>query len=179
MTFSFLKREYRLRAFIFVASLCFSVHPVMSSSAPKKEFLTPIPRWQESWTASQAQGTAIAVTVRDFLVLFLRSPSTDVYKPTHPCSEATEFHGLRVERIERDNLRQESTQYAPSWFPIGSHTLVAMTGLALDVEHICRVLQKKVDDHYFVYQTSLTTHAMTQKAATVLQNECLLKGRRP
>eukprot|EP00536_Pseudo-nitzschia_multiseries_P003443 jgi/Psemu1/295217/fgenesh1_pm.53_\ len=149
-----------------------------TSVAGSKEFLTPIARWQESWTASQAHGTAMAMTVQDFLVLFLRSPSTDVYKHTYRVAEATELKGLLVERIEKDR-HHESVQYAPSWFPIGSHTVVAMTGLALDVEHICRVLQKKVDDHYFVYQTSLTTHAMTQKMASVLQNECLLKGKRP
>ena len=149
-----------------------------SSSASATDLLTPIPRWQESWTASQAHGTAIAMVVRDCLVIFLRSPSTEVYKPVIPTADAIEFRGLRVERIEEEH-QHATMQYAPSWFPIGSHTLCAMTGLALDVEHICRVLQKKANDHYFVYQTSLTTHAMTQRLASVLQNECLSKGSRP
>jgi len=143
-----------------------------------KDLLTPIPRWQESWTASQAHGTAMAMTVQDYLVLFLRSPSTDVYKPTFSTKDVTELGGLSVEKIEEEE-QHASLQYAPSWFPIGSHTICAMTGLALDVEHICRILQKKVDDHFFVYQTPMTTHAMTQKVASILQNECLLKGSRP
>mmetsp|Transcript_9925 Transcript_9925/g.20999 ORF Transcript_9925/g.20999 Transcript_9925/m.20999 type:complete len:321 (+) Transcript_9925:58-1020(+) len=176
---SFLKRDCR---FLFFVALCLSSHSVLSSSAPgrsgSKDFLTPIPRWQESWTASQAHGTAITMTVKDCLVLFLRSPSTSVYKHAYPVVGMMELNGLRVERIERDN-QHESMQYAPSWFPIGSHTVVAMTGLALDVEHMCRVLQRKVDDHYFIYQTSMTTHAMTQRVASVLQNECLSKGSRP
>ena len=175
----------RNRQFILLLTLWLSVHMVLSSSTPgsnsisdSKEFLSPIPRWQESWTASQAHGTAMAMTVQDFLVIFLRSPSTDVYRPAYPTAAATELNGLRVERIEREH-QHASMQYAPSWFPIGSHTVCAMTGLALDVEHICRVLQRKVNDHYFIYQTSMTTHTMTQKVASVLQNECLMKGSRP
>jgi 20S proteasome alpha/beta subunit len=172
----FPNRKYLL---IVLLQLWLSVHLTLSSSiSGSKDLLTPIPRWQESWTASQAHGTAMAMVVQDCLILFLRSPSTDVYKPTFSNPDVIDFNGLRVERIGGEH-QHASMQYAPSWFPIGSHGICAMTGLALDVEHICRVLQKKVDDYFFVYQTSMTTHAMTQKVASVLQNECLLKGSRP
>mmetsp|Transcript_29998 Transcript_29998/g.64250 ORF Transcript_29998/g.64250 Transcript_29998/m.64250 type:complete len:320 (-) Transcript_29998:299-1258(-) len=169
---------------LFIFQLCLFLVRVNLSRGGGSDLLTPIPRWQESWTASQAQGTAMAMAVDDCLVLFLRSPSTDVYKPaystTNSNEESTELNGLHVERIENEhNPDASSTQYAPSWFPIGSRSLCAMTGLAMDVEHICRVLQKKVNDHHFVYQTSLTTHAMTQQVASMLQNECLMKGSRP
>ena len=122
----------------------------------------------------------MAMVVGDCVVVFLRSPSTDVYKPGFSASETTKLGGLKVERIDGAAEHQPaSMQYAPSWFPIGSHTICAMTGLALDVEHVCRVLQKEVDDHFFVHQESLTTHAMTQRMASMLQNACLSKGGRP
>ena len=164
-----------------------SVHMTMSSSngssaSNKGDFLlSPIPNWQESWTASQASGTAMAMTVQDCFVIFLRSPSTNVYKPVYTTTTSkTELkYGLHVERIEREYQHKVSVQYAPSWFSIGSHSLCCMTGLALDVEHTSRVLQRKVDDHLNIYQTSMTTHVMTQKLASVLQNECLGKGGRP
>jgi len=174
--------------------LWFSVRLTLTSGASGggggKDLLTPIPRWQESWTASQAHGTAMAMVVRDCLVVFLRSPSTDVYKPVVPAAAAaaaddadadavTRIGGLRVERIDEEREDATTLRYAPSWFPIGSHTLCAMTGLAMDVEHICRVLQKKANDHHFVYQTSMTTHAVTQALASVLRSECLSKGSRP
>ena len=172
----------RNRLLIVLPQVWLSVHLTLSSSisgtSGSKDILTPIPRWQESWTASQAHGTAMAMAVQDCLVMFLRSPSTNVYKPVFSATDTLEVNGLRVERIDGEH-QHASMQYAPSWFPVGSHTLCAMSGLALDVEHISRVLQKKVHDHWFVYQTSMTTHAMAQKVASVLQNECLLKGSRP
>ena len=36
-----------------------------------------------------------------------------------------------------------------------------MTGLASDVEHLCRVLQKQVDAHWNIFDQPLTTHSMT------------------
>mmetsp|Transcript_16355 Transcript_16355/g.16352 ORF Transcript_16355/g.16352 Transcript_16355/m.16352 type:complete len:311 (+) Transcript_16355:88-1020(+) len=166
----------------FLALWLSSIHTTMSSSYNKDFLLCPIPRWQESWTASQAHGTAMAMTVQDCLVIFLRSPSTNVYKSAYATTADAGIelkHGLRVERIEREHQHTSSIQYAPSWFPIGSQSLCCMTGLALDVEHISRVLQRKVDSHYNIYQTSMTTHVMTQKLALVLQNECFNKGSRP
>ena len=152
--------------------------------------LSPISGWQASWTASQAQGTAVAMTIGDCLVLFSRSPSTNVYKPSLDIITVREedrdddtnyLHGLRVERIEKDQpyTRNSMIQYAPSWITVGSNSICAMTGLALDVEHLCRVLQKFNDDHYNTYQKSLTTHVMTQRLAKLLQSVCLSQGGRP
>jgi 20S proteasome alpha/beta subunit len=88
-----------------------------------------------------------------------------------------------VERIDKDQQYSRNNnnmiQYAPSWITVGSNTICAMTGLALDVEHLCRVLQKFADDHYNIYQTSLSTHVMTQRLAKLLQNACLFQGARP
>jgi 20S proteasome alpha/beta subunit len=158
--------------------------------------LSPIPNWQASWTASQAQGTAIALVVEDCVVLFLRSPATNVYKPKvptvhrHPTeglkeeeddpdyAETTvvsELHGLPVEMVDLDHPSM-TVQYAPPWFAIGSHSVCAMTGLAMDVEHLVRVVQKRVDDHYNLFRKSLTTHVMTQSLASILQGACLADG---
>ncbi len=169
----FFNRNYML---VVLLQMWLSIHVTLSSSI-SGDLLPPIPRWQESWTASQAHGTAMAMVVQDCVVMFMRSPASNVYKPQITSTETITFNGLEVAKI--DAQLSPSMQYAPSWFPIGSHTVCAMTGLALDVEHLSRVLQKKVDDHWFVYQKSVTTHAMTQKLASVLQNECLGKGGRP
>lgn len=174
-----MKLMARKHLFVVLIQLWLSVHLTLSSSISKDALLTPIPRWQESWTASQAHGTAMAMAVKDCVVLFLRSPSTDVYKPILSRTQTTSLEGLEVHRIDSKDQSSSLTQYAPSWFPIGSHTVCAMTGLALDVEHVCRVLQKQVDDHWFIYQETVTTHGMTQRLSTMLQNECLSKGGRP
>lgn len=168
---------------LLLLGLSLSFRSVLSSSRLSSSggntLPTPIPRWQESWTASQAHGTALAMVVKDCLVIFLRSPSTNVYRPFLPSNEeSTEVYGLALEQIEQEHL-QTFLSFAPQWFPVGSDTLCSMTGLGLDVEHICRVLQKRVEDHRFVYQTSMTTHSMVQAVASVLQKECLLKGSRP
>ena len=164
---------------IVLLQLWLSVHLTLSSSISGSGLLPPIPRWQESWTASQAHGTAMAMAVGDCLVVVLRSPSTNVYKPSCSVSETTSRDGLTLEKLDREHHPPSSMQYAPSWFPIGSHSICAMTGLALDVEHVCRMIQKKVDDHLFVYQESVTTHAMTQTLASFLQQACLSSGGRP
>lgn len=153
--------------------------------------LSPIHNWQASWTASQAQGTAVAMVVQDCVVLFLRSPTTNVYKPKIPTlrhrssdgsddeeTVLSELHGLKVEMVDREHPDM-MVQYAPSWLAIGSHSMCCMTGLAMDVEHLCRVVQKRVDDHYNVFQKSLTTHAVTQSLASTLQSVCLADGGRP
>jgi 20S proteasome alpha/beta subunit len=54
-----------------------------------------------------------------------------------------------------------------------------MTGLASDVEHLGRILQRQVDNHYNVYLKPLTTHAMTQRLANILQQVAQAKGGRP
>lgn len=69
-------------------------------------------------------------------------------------------------------------QFAPSWFAIGPHSLCAMTGLASDVEHLCRVLQKQVDGHWNIFDTHATTHSMTMRLADKFQQETFA-GSRP
>lgn len=138
----------------------------------------PIPRWQESWTASQAHGTTIAMTHMDCLIIFLRSPKSDVYKASGPSSPLTQtsFDGLHVEQINRET---QFIQYGPSWLPLGSDTVCCMTGLALDVEHIFRRIQKISDDYYNLFKKFMTSHTITQRLATILQQECLYKSSRP
>lgn len=161
-----------------------------NNSNSRRNSICPIKNWQESWTASQAQGTAVALAVQDCVVLFLRSPSTNVYRPQIPTVRLessvdkedetleVELHGLPVEMVDREDPIM-MVQYAPPWFAVGSHSICAMTGLAMDVEHLIRVLQKRVDDHYNLFQKSLTTHVMTQGLATVLQSVCLFAEGRP
>jgi len=168
----FYSKRYYLLVFL-LPQLWLSV-----SASGKSDLLTPIPRWYESWAASQSRGTAIAMAVEDYIVVLLRSPSTNVYRSPLLSADGTELSGLRLERLEGE-YHHTCMQYAPSCFPVGTHTICAVTGLALDVEHVCRVLLKKVADHLFVYQATMTTHAMTQKIASVLQEECFLKGSRP
>jgi 20S proteasome alpha/beta subunit len=96
--------------------------------------------------------------------------------------------GLHVQRIQTENFGNNNNnnnnmmmvQYAPSFFPVGTTTTAttststncycAMTGLAMDVEHLCRTIQKFADDHYNVYQTSPSTHDVTQRLAKTLSS---------
>eukprot|EP00980_Cylindrotheca_fusiformis_P023613 scaffold10671_cov131-Cylindrotheca_fusiformis.AAC.11 len=54
-----------------------------------------------------------------------------------------------------------------------------MTGLASDVEHLARILQRQADDHFNVYDKSMTTHSMTERLSSVLQQAAQAKGGRP
>jgi 20S proteasome alpha/beta subunit len=144
---------------------------------------SPISTWQASWTASQAHGTVMAMMVQDNqrLVMVGRSPSTNVYRPPYPVEEShkssntmTVLGGLHVQRIQTENFGNNiMVQYAPSWFPVGTTTFstmcyCGMTGLAMDVEHLCRTVQKFADDYYNVYQTHPSTHVMTTRLAKIL-----------
>lgn len=139
---------------------------------------TPIRHWDASWTASCAQGTAIALTFDDCVLLFLRSPSSNVYKPPATAassSSVVELSGLSVTPVDPG---RQHVYFAPSWICF-SNSLCAMTGLASDVEHLARILQRQVDNHYNVYTKPLTTHATTQRVANVLQQAAQAKGGRP
>lgn len=69
-------------------------------------------------------------------------------------------------------------QFAPSWLSLGPHSLCAMTGLASDVEHLFRVLQKQVDAHWNIHAEHATTHSMTMDMADTFQQE-IFSGSRP
>jgi 20S proteasome alpha/beta subunit len=166
--------------------------------------LSPIDGWQASWTASQAQGTAMAMVVQDdCLVVVCRSPRTNVYKysllpllleeetrSTPDDDDDTWMDGLRLQKVISTVGGTSSTsstsipmvQYAPSWFPLTGNACCAMTGLAMDVEHLCRVLQKLADDHYNVYQSSSSStphHTLVVTMAQLLQSACRMKESRP
>ncbi|KAG7353490.1 proteasome subunit [Nitzschia inconspicua] len=165
-----------------------SLHSIQSSSNTgdvKIEMqLSPMAGWQASWTASQAQSTSIAMIVDDCLLVVCRSPKSNVYKPPLLIDRSTDknvVNELRVQEILNNDRPGAApmVQYAPSWFPITSSTHCAMTGLAMDVEHLCRVMQKVADDYFNVYQTPVSTHDMTKKLARVLQSACMSEDSRP
>jgi 20S proteasome alpha/beta subunit len=54
-----------------------------------------------------------------------------------------------------------------------------MTGLASDVEHLSRRLQRHEDAHWNIYDTPLTTFSLQQKVAGVLQQTAQRQGSRP
>ena len=135
---------------------------------------SPIRHWDASWTASCAQGTSIAMAYDDCIILFLRSPSSNVWKPPLLSSKQTEdLSGLSVMRVDAS-----SVQFAPSWLSF-SNSLCSMTGLASDVEHLGRILQRQADNHFNIYLKPLTTHAMTQRLSRILQQAAQMKGGRP
>ena len=74
--------------------------------------------------------------------------------------------------------QRNKAQFAPSWLSIGPHSLCAMTGLASDVEHLFRILQKQVDAHWNVHDQPATTHSMTMDLADTFQQE-IFSGSRP
>jgi 20S proteasome alpha/beta subunit len=155
--------------------LWLNAQQALSSSTPS--LTSPVRHWDASWTASGAQGTAMAMTFsNDCVLLFLRSPASNVWKPTaEESSISTEmFRGLLVEPMDT----AQQVNFAPSWLSF-SNTLCAMTGLASDVEHLARILQRQVDTHYNVYSKSLTTHAMTERLSKVVQGAAQAKGGRP
>jgi hypothetical protein len=135
------------------------------------------------------------------MLLVLVSPASTVYRPLPVTTTASSssspsndqiqnLFGVRVFRIHSDsnndnnnnddenNNNDEIVQFAPPWIRLGPHSLCAMTGLASDVEHLVRVVQHQVDTHWNVYDTHMTTHAMTVGLATTLATECL-QGNRP
>ncbi len=75
-------------------------------------------------------------------------------------------------------IQKMSAQFAPPWLSIGPNSFCAMTGLAYDVEHLCRVLQKQVDAEWNIYDKHSTTHGITMRLADTFQQETFL-GSRP
>jgi hypothetical protein len=137
--------------------------------------ISPIRHWDASYAASCAQASCLAMKYQDFIVVFLRSPSTNAWKPTPSIlNKELDLFGLRVSPVEYSMV-----QFAPSWFSFLSSQVVAMTGLAADVEHVVRVIQRQGDSHFNVYDKSMTTHTMTQRLAAIFQQQAAVGGGRP
>lgn len=139
----------------------------------------PVRHFEPSWAASCAQGTAVALRFEDSVVVFIRSPASNIWRPSSKSSssssssEEEEIAGLRLTLIQPAQV-----QFAPPWLSVGPNSLCAMTGLASDVEHLCRVLQKQVDAHWNIYDKHLTTHSMTMGLAETFQ-QATFSGSRP
>jgi len=157
--------------------------------------------FEPSLAASQASATAIAYRFqRDAILLVLRSPTTNVYRPPMVSSSSEIFAtdgntaavggsttsssvevpaDLKVSPISDDDI-SSLVHFAPSWVYLHPQkTLCVMTGLASDVEHLIRVIQNEVDVHYNIYGQHLTTHSLvTGGLSHTLMKECL-SGRRP
>ena len=160
-----------------------------SGASSAAALASPIRHWDASWTASCAQGTAIAMSCQDCLLLFIRSPSSNVWKPSlvppndRPEDEEDNLLGLPVVCLQDPSTTTSATKhtqvhFAPSWLSF-SNALCAMTGLASDVEHLARILQRQVDNYWNVYNKPLTTHDMTARVSRVLQHAAQSKGGRP
>jgi hypothetical protein len=112
---------------------------------------------------------------QDFMLMFLRSPSSDVWKPSpSTLKNPVDLFGLTVLPIDSSLV-----QFAPSWLSFPNTQVLAMTGLASDVEHLARIVQHQSDNHFNVYDKSMTTHSMTERLAAVLQQAAQAKGGRP
>ena len=138
---------------------------------------SPIRHWDASWAASCVQGTAIATVFEDCAILFLRSPATNIWREGIPMSDAIgeDLMGLKVYPMDSSS---PTVEFAPSWlsFPNG---LCVMTGLASDVEHLCRILQRQVDSHLNIYDDRLTVHSMTECVSDLFRQTAFSKGGRP
>lgn len=166
---------------------------------------SPISKWDSSWIASCAQGTAIAMNNKDdCMVLFLRTPSTRVWKP--PIVSSMTILPKQLERTykqqqeEDENLEkindadddengefpgmivhmveQTQIQFAPSWLSFPK-TICAMTGFAPDVEHLCRILQRSVESYDTIYDKRMTTFKMVERFSDILQDAAFSNGSRP
>lgn len=140
-----------------------------------EESTSPVRHWDASFTASSAQSSCLAMKYHDWILIFLRSPSSDVWKPsTSSGNTPIDLFGVSVLPVGSPLV-----QFAPSWLPFPNHQVLAMTGLASDVEHLARVIQRQADNHFNVYDKSITTHSMTERLAAVLQQAAQAKGGRP
>jgi hypothetical protein len=145
----------------------FSITPDGSTS--------PVRHWDASFTASSSQSSCLAMRYQDFMLMFLRSPSSDVWKPSpSTLKNPVDLFGLTVLPIDSSLV-----QFAPSWLSFPNTQVLAMTGLASDVEHLARIVQHQSDNHFNVYDKSMTTHSMTERLAAVLQQAAQAKGGRP
>jgi 20S proteasome alpha/beta subunit len=92
-----------------------------------------------------------------------------------PESNAIEEDLMGVSVYPLDSSRVE---FAPPWLSF-SNSLCAMTGLASDVEQVCRILQRQVDGHFNVYDDNLPVHSMTERVGELLHQATISKGGRP
>ena len=182
----------RLCLYFLLLGGCPSSRSVATASSTSSDASSsPVRNFEPSLAASQASATAIAFRYQqDSILLVLRSPAANIYRP--PLTTTTlsasgddaSWRGEILSDLRVTPIRQQShtsflVHFAPSWVSLGPYSLCAMTGLASDVEHLVRVLQKDVDAHYNVYDRHMTTHSMvTEGLASTMTNECL-SGRRP
>ena len=89
-------------------------------------------------------------------------------------TQAIDLFGIKVRPVERSEV-----QFAPSWLAFPTGQVLAMMGLAADVEHLVRVVQRQGDNHFNVYDKSMTTHTMIQRLAAILQQQASVGGGRP
>lgn len=142
-------------------------------STPGGSIGTPVRGFDRSWAASCAQGTAVVLRYQDFVLIFLRGPSSNLWRPSIPPA-SEEISGLRVSPVQSDTV-----QFAPSWLSLGPNSLCVMTGLGSDVEHLARVLQKQVDSHWNIYDQYMTTHSMTMGMAETFREAAFGSRVRP
>jgi 20S proteasome alpha/beta subunit len=165
---------------ILLCSLAMLTHASSAAATPRGA-TSPIRHWDASWAASCAQGTAIAIRCENCALLFLRSPATNIWRPpiaSH--EEVINILGLDVIPVaaQHSSSADVRVQFGPSWLAF-EMSLCAMTGLASDVEHLSRVMQRQVDGHFNVYQKSPTTHVMRHTISRLLQQTTSSQGGRP
>lgn len=138
---------------------------------------SPFRQFEPSWVASAAQGTVMVTTVKDSLVICVRSPSSDIWKPDPAVPSGGQGFVDTLDGIAVTPVDSSVVQFAPSWLQLGPNSLCFMTGLASDVEHLSRVLQQKVETHSNLYDKSISTHALATAFSKILIRPTIAGGR--
>ena len=160
--------------------------------------------------ASSAQGTSVAVACsvsdtnsnsddnrsnRNGVVLLIRSAAPTSKLHWKPATKHSDWIELNVSNNNDDDdkikiletpmnhfVATSPSHSRTSWLPLGTTSVCAMTGLTSDIDHVCRVVQKQVDTHRYIYDhTSFPapiSHIVKTLAGTV-QDAAQYAGGRP
>lgn len=152
--------------------------------------LSPIANFEESWVASSAQRTIVALPVQlnveeQGVILLLRSRESECIE-FHSVEAARDVAGLRLlEQVPR-SVQDSAASSISHLTRLGPTTICSMTGLASDVEYLSRVLQQTIENHRTIHDEASVTQSkflspfqLVQTSCRLIQEATISKGSRP
>jgi 20S proteasome alpha/beta subunit len=178
-------------------------------------FISPIQNFEPSWTASSAGGTTIAIpfALNDVANLHEKKDSIGsdavllIFRSTSPVALSSQFRGDAMKNRETERTRSAlftlsglrifGYVYTNSdciplslasqrWALLGSTAICSMTGFAPDIDYLTRYLQKLIDNHRTMYEStsmaktaSMSPMKLVESLAEELQEAGQWQGGRP
>lgn len=187
-----------------LAYLLVTANVVLARPGQDPSAISPIQQLEPSLAASQAQGTAVAVSCKDCVVLLTRSPqssetsflyaqsssesslsSTTPSQTKSPVSntdnetnKAETMWGIRIASTSASGSNEAKLK--TQCIRLGPSAVCCMTGFLPDVQHLTRVASKTIESHLALYANKPPpVSKIVRSMAGRLDRAARIEGSRP